>query len=78
MIARARSGPRNVGRAPRVAARAGLGPAADDEAIAAAARSFGCTTEEVDALVAPVADDAESSGAGSGDRPRSAANGRMQ
>jgi hypothetical protein len=39
-------------------ARAGLGAAADNDAIVAAARSFGCTAEEVDALVAPVADDA--------------------
>ncbi|MDQ1385146.1 MAG: hypothetical protein QOG65_2525 [Actinomycetota bacterium] len=42
----------------RLMARAGLGAAADNDAIVAAARSFGCTAEEVDALVAPVADDA--------------------
>ncbi|MDQ1474813.1 MAG: hypothetical protein QOE62_42 [Actinomycetota bacterium] len=42
----------------RLTARAGLGSVADDEAIVAAARSFGCTAEEVNALVAPVSDDA--------------------
>ncbi|MCU1468332.1 MAG: hypothetical protein JWM72_4260 [Actinomycetia bacterium] len=42
----------------RLAARAGLGPAPDDDEVVAAARSFGCTAEEVNALVAPVSDDA--------------------
>jgi hypothetical protein len=42
----------------RVAARAGLGPAPTDDQLAPAARSFGCTPEEVNALLAPPADDA--------------------
>ena len=42
----------------RLIARTGLGPDADDEALVRAARSFGCTGEEVSALLAPVSDDA--------------------
>jgi hypothetical protein len=42
----------------RVAARAGLGPAPADDEVAAAARSFGCTPDEVNALFAPPGDDA--------------------
>ena len=41
----------------RLIARTGLGPEADDEALVRAARSFGCTAEEVNALLAPVSDD---------------------
>ena len=42
----------------RLATRAGLGARPDDEALARAARSFGCTSEETLALLAPVSDDA--------------------
>lgn len=41
----------------RVATRAGLGPNATDDEITGAARSFGCTAEEIAALLAPVSDD---------------------
>ncbi len=40
----------------RLATRAALGPNAGDEALAHAARSFGCTDEEIAALFAPVSD----------------------
>jgi len=42
----------------RLAARAGLGAQPNDEELAHAARSFGCTSEETLALLAPVSDDA--------------------
>ncbi|MDP9335811.1 MAG: hypothetical protein M3Q30_21240, partial [Actinomycetota bacterium] len=42
----------------RVAARAGLGAKADDEALARAARSLGCPEDEVAVLLAPVSDEA--------------------
>lgn len=42
----------------RVVARAGLAPNADNDQIAAAARSFGCSVEEIAALLGPVHDDA--------------------
>ncbi len=42
----------------RVASRAGLGPDADELELAAAARSFGCSEQEIGALLAPVVDDA--------------------
>ena len=43
----------------RIAARAGLGPNATEEALARAARAFGCDDREVAALLAPVTDDAD-------------------
>ena len=42
----------------RLAERAGLGAQPNDEELAHAARSFGCTSEETLALLAPVTDDA--------------------
>ena len=42
----------------RLATRAGLGAHPNDEELAHAARSFGCTSEETLALLAPVSDDA--------------------
>jgi hypothetical protein len=42
----------------RLAARAGLGAQPNDEELSRAARSFGCTSEETLALLAPVSDDA--------------------
>ena len=42
----------------RVISRAGLGAQAGNDEIAAAARSFGCTTDEISALLTPVVDDA--------------------
>ncbi len=42
----------------RLAERAGLGVQPNDEELAHAARSFGCTSEETLALLAPVSDDA--------------------
>ncbi len=42
----------------RLVRRAGLGSAADDHALAGAARSFGCTDDEIDALLDPIDNDA--------------------
>jgi hypothetical protein len=42
----------------RVAARAGIGATANDDELAGAARSFGCTDDEVAALLAPVTESA--------------------
>jgi hypothetical protein len=42
----------------RIVARAGLGPDADNDQIAGAARSFGYTLDEIAAMLGPVADDA--------------------
>ncbi len=42
----------------RVAARAGLGGTVNDDDLGRAARSFGCTEDEVAALLAPVTDTA--------------------
>jgi hypothetical protein len=42
----------------RLAMRAGLGANANDEDLVRAAHSFGCTSEEATALVAPISDDA--------------------
>jgi len=42
----------------RVAARASLGPNPSDDELARAARTFGCSDEEIAALLMPVSDDA--------------------
>jgi hypothetical protein len=42
----------------RIASRAGLGANASDDAFVQAARGFGCSNEEIAALLAPVSDDA--------------------
>ncbi len=42
----------------RLATRAGLGANPDDDELARAARSFGCTDQEIGALLAPAIDDA--------------------
>jgi hypothetical protein len=42
----------------RIAARAGLGPDANEKSLVAAARSLGCTEHEIAALATPVSDDA--------------------
>jgi hypothetical protein len=42
----------------RIATRAGLGPDTDNDQVAAAAKSFGCTDEEIAALLGQVSDDA--------------------
>jgi hypothetical protein len=41
----------------RLTTRAGLGPGANDDELVRAAHSFGCTSEEITALLAPVPDD---------------------
>jgi hypothetical protein len=61
----------------RVVARAGLGAHADDDEIARAARSFGCTDEEIAALLAPVSGDASVMALGRA-VTRVSGNGRMQ
>jgi hypothetical protein len=61
-----------------VAARAGLdSPAADDE-LARAARSFGCTDDEVAALLAPVTESASILALGRAVARVSGAEGRMR
>ena len=69
----------------RIASRAGLGANATDEELARAARAFGCSNEEIAALLAPMSDEASVLALGravarvsGGDTNRSGANGGGQ
>jgi hypothetical protein len=61
----------------RIVQRAALGPNADNDQVATAARSFGCTDEEIAALLGPVSDDAGALALGRA-VARVGGNGRMQ